>query len=136
MPRSRKTQLKIQLREKSNGCPFCDPNREEVVEEYSYFYVLENIYPYANWDLSPVDKHYMVTPKLHKQAISELNKKESLEYIDIMSNYQQKGYSTYTRFTNSHMSSQPHMHTHLLKLAGKQHNIEIFIKKPFINLHF
>lgn len=135
MPRSRKVQLKLRRKPKDKDtCPFCTVLQEEIIREYTDFFILVNTYPYANWDMSPVKEHLMITPKKHLRSMQEFSEKEAKEYIKILTEYQSKGYSVYTRSFSSHMSSQPHLHTHLILLKTKRNNIEFVSQKPYINL--
>lgn len=70
---------------KKKDCPFCniDETRTRIIKEGKYVLVV-----LSNPRL--VDGHLLVIPKRHVEKLSQLNKKEKEELIDIVIEFQEK----------------------------------------------
>lgn len=90
-------------------------------------------FPYDFWDSTGVAEHLMILPKRHVNFIHELNPSERDEYLDILSEYEQKGYCIYSRGNAVATRSRTHLHTHLILLDGKHKKIVFYIRKPHMN---
>jgi len=119
------------------GCPFCaldnpilNPRDRDIIEG-SHTVIIDNLFAYDTWDGYKVTEHLMLLPKRHVVSIAELTQPERAEYIDILCDYEAKGYSIYSRAPSSGARSHIHVHTHLIKITGAiAHRIE-YIKKPY-----
>lgn len=118
-----------------NKCPFCDLPKNQIVKRFKYFLVIKNRFPYSVWDTGEVKNHYMLVPKKHLSSISDFSKQEKAEYLQIIADYEAKGYDTFTRSSNNKGKTQPHFHTHLLKVTSKKYKFHIFNRKPYISYH-
>lgn len=77
--------------------------------------VVPNIFPYAVWDFCAVTDHLMVIPKLHTEAIGELEPMMIQEYMELILRYEIEGYNFYARAPKSATKSIAHQHMHLIK---------------------
>jgi hypothetical protein len=73
--------------------PFCDPDPQQIRQRGDLFYVINNIFPYQMWDRFEVEDHVMVNPFRHARRIQDLTSDERLEWIDIVGQYEERGYS-------------------------------------------
>lgn len=118
-------------------CEFCELTKThtQTREEYNYFWVIANIFPYDLWDGAGVQDHLMIIPKRHVDTISHFNTKEQSEYIKIIGEYESRGYSIYARARGSSVKSVVHQHTHLISIDNKIRKTIFFRKKPYLFLH-
>jgi diadenosine tetraphosphate (Ap4A) HIT family hydrolase len=121
------------LLNKTTGCPFCDLPKTQILKELKLFWVLKNRFPYTNWDTGEVEKHLMLVPKRHVSEISQFTEAEKIEYMSVLAQYESDGFDTYTRSGNNKGKSQPHFHTHLIKVTGRKFKFHIFNRKPYIS---
>jgi len=123
-------------RAKVDGCVFCkfdkQPGKEEVIKEFTDFWVVENTFPYDIWDDQGVVDHIMVVPKRHMESLGEMNTDEMTEFSCIIGSYDKLGYSIYARSFKNSIKSVPHQHTHLIKLDAKEISFMIYSKKPHV----
>ena len=124
--------------EKKPGCDFCrfEAGDGQVKREETDFYIVENIYGYSHWDSSEVEEHLMIVPKKHVTSLSKLSDTELMAHAKLIQEYEPKGYSTYSRGSESHMKSVPHQHTHLIKLKPGRHKFFLHVQKPYIRFKF
>lgn len=117
------------------NCMFCDPNeiKGQIVKSTKYFKIVRNKYPYNVWDQQRVADHLMLVPHLHTDTIAALTEEARLEFVKLISQFEEKGYHVYARATNSEMKSIPHQHTHLIRCIGKPTRLAFYILKPYIN---
>ena len=50
---------------------------------------------------------------------------------EVIDEYEEKGYSFYARALHSTVRSEPHQHTHLMKLDQKKRNFLLMIRRPW-----
>jgi len=72
----------------------------------------------------------MVIPKLHTDRLEVLSKDERVEFLDILIDYESKGYNVYFREPNSIIKTVDHHHAHLLKLGKRIEHIT-YSKEPY-----
>lgn len=113
-------------------CPFCNLEEDRIVSKKSNIYVIKNIYGYDIWDRRKVAEHLLIIPSKHLTSFSEINKKDSLDFMEILMEYSAEGYDIFTRATNSKTKSQPHFHTHLIKPKGKVYSSVSFNADPYL----
>ena len=84
--------------------------------------------------MNEVTDHLLLIPKRHAKSLAELNSKERTDHINIMAEYEAKGYNIYARGANSIMRSvAKHQHTHLIKIKnGKKAWFSLFLRKPYL----
>lgn len=137
-PRSRKHEVNYRRHRRSldpkAGCEFCEINdqHEQFVGETAHFKIIKNIFPYSVWDEQDVVDHLMLVPKLHTDSFTIFSPEISVEYVELLSGFEDKGYSFYTRAANSTAKTVVHLHTHLIKLNGKHKRIVLYARKPYI----
>jgi diadenosine tetraphosphate (Ap4A) HIT family hydrolase len=119
-------------RTKKNACEFCafTAKSSQVIEDFSSFWVVRNIFGYDIWDGCGVEDHLMVVPKRHVDSISHFMNKEMLEYAKLLQKYESKGYSIYSRAAENITKSIPHQHTHFIKLDNKRKKALFYLRKP------
>ena len=84
------------------GCPFCvGSGIRGVIETTEHMIVIENHVPFNVFDGSIVDKHYMVLPKEHRTRLLDFTEAERMEYIELVSKYEDENFDVYTRSTQS-----------------------------------
>lgn len=120
----------------SSDCQFCllTASSDQVVAIHSHFKVINNIFPYDNWDARNVEDHLMITPIKHTETLSSLGNEAAIEFVKVMSSYEAKGYDVYARSPFSTIKSVPHQHTHLIKTGGKKHSLVLHMTKPYISI--
>lgn len=104
-----------------SGCDFCHIGKDAVqfVTGHEHFKVIRNLFPYARWDNQEVKEHLLIVPNDHIVSLKHLDVAACNEYVELVSNYEFKGFSVYARAPGSVSRSIPHQHTHLLLLAPK-----------------
>lgn len=114
-------------------CPFCSIEQGHVqyVKETDRLKVIRNRIPYSIWDGQGVLDHLMITPKTHIDSLKGIDTDTALEYIDLLGDYESKGYNVYARTPGSSIKSVTHQHTHLLKLDGDNKRFVLVLRKPF-----
>lgn len=136
MLRKRSAALRAkEITQTDKSCPFCErKDIGEIIETGAHLLVVENIIPYDVFEGGPVEKHYMVIPKEHRESLSQFTDKERREYVELLAKYELKGFNSYTRAVISKTRSVAHHHTHLLYTpAGRVHAF-FFWSKPYILL--
>ena len=138
--RSRKNHIvyekQTKLDKQKRTCHFCafQSSEEQVISDHKYFWIVKNIFPYDLWDQCGVLDHLMIVPKRHTDTLSHLKKPEQIEYMELVGNYESRGYSVYSRAPGNTRNSVFHLHTHLIKLDNKPKNLVFFNKRPNILL--
>lgn len=138
--RSRKEEKKyseyLRSGEPTQGCVFCaiTPDSPQFVSETKSFRVIRNIFPYSQWDGQGVIDHLLLIPKEHTDTLSDLSAQEAVEYVDIVSSYESRGYDVHARGPSSNRKSVVHQHTHFLKLDRKHRKFILYIQKPRIRI--
>jgi diadenosine tetraphosphate (Ap4A) HIT family hydrolase len=111
----------LEIRKQQTGCAFCHIGGlgngiTEVVEEIGHFWVVKNAFPYAMFDNADATDHLLIIPKKHVESIAELAPSERAELIEIVSRYEEQGYSWLGRSASNAAKSMSHQHTHLIKV--------------------
>jgi len=139
MYRSRKTQLsynpeasKKKLRQGNIKCPFCDVKPKEILSKNKSAIVIRNIYGYQYWEHLVVTDHLMIVPIRHVESISKLSKSERSDLMELMSEYESKGYNLYAREKDNVIKSVDHQHTHLIKTKNTRAKFSLYIKHPYL----
>ena len=78
-----------------------------------------------------VTDHLMIIPKRHVDSMSDLSKEEKLDLINLMADYEAKGYNVYSREKESNMKSVVHQHTHLIKTKNNKAHFVLYFRKPY-----
>lgn len=112
-------------------CPFCVLDDREIFTDGETMRVMTNKYPYEYWDGRNVDEHLLLAPKRHVLSLSHLDDKEKVEAINLMAEYESRGYSIYWRSQTNASRSIPHQHTHLFKLGEKEVRAQFFMRRPY-----
>ena len=133
----RKTTKKYFERQKAKSCPFCnEATLANAVKETSSMYIVPNLTQYDLWELHDVSEHLLVVPKRHVRSLQELTKKERLEIIDSIAEYEAQNYNVYARGVGFVGKSVEHQHTHLIKVDNKRPRVALFLRKPYFLLKF
>lgn len=98
-------------------------------------YVVANRVAYDMFEDRKVTEHLMVIPKKHHESIQSFSNEEKCDAMDVMGEYESKGYSVYARGYGSATRSVAHQHTHLIKLVGEPSKVIIYARKPYILLN-
>jgi diadenosine tetraphosphate (Ap4A) HIT family hydrolase len=115
------------------GCPFCDLTPGALVKELPNSRILKNMFPYDVWEFRDVEEHLMVTPRRHVKSLSDLNKSEQQEILDVIKKYESHNYNIYMRSVESVQKTVPaHQHTHLIKTSDKKPKAALYLKKPYV----
>ncbi len=138
-PRSRKETLiyhKHLSKTDRSVCEFCNftDRPAEVVEATDNFFVVKNIFPYSLWDSQKVADHLMIVPKQHIDSLASLNDKQLIEYVKLLTKYEASGYNIYSRAPGSNRKTVIHLHTHLIKLTGKNTKLIFSVRKPYLRI--
>lgn len=120
---------------KQPTCQFCEftPDLDHVIEGHPLFWIVRNLFPYHIWDGSRTGEHLLIVPKRHIDSIADFTPQERNEYMDLLADYETRGYSTYTRAPTSGRKTVVHQHTHLIQV-GKSIKAQLFVEKPHINI--
>jgi diadenosine tetraphosphate (Ap4A) HIT family hydrolase len=138
--RTRKEEKNYYLHRKEihskTDCIFCDytSKDESFISETKSFKIIDNIFPYTQWDGQGVLDHIMIVPKKHTDTLSDLTSYEAIEYVELVSSYESRGYSVYSRAQNSTRKTVAHQHTHLIKLDDQTKKFVFYLRKPFIRI--
>jgi diadenosine tetraphosphate (Ap4A) HIT family hydrolase len=130
----RKTRKKYASFPPATDCQFCDPHKHAAAihQETPHAYVIANRTFYDQWELRKVTDHRMIIPKRHVHTLSELSAEERVDIIDIIADYESRGYEVYARAPTSTTRSVQHQHTHLIKAEPKTARGLFFLHKPYI----
>ncbi len=106
--------------ELGDACDFCSlvnqPNTQ-VIDIFDHFLRIYNRFPYSLWDGKTVKEHQMIIPKQHVIELNEFTADAAQEFLDIITRFEQQGFSLYARSQKDKTRSIAHQHTHLIKLA-------------------
>ncbi len=100
------------------SCDFCIIQADSVVETGDTMLVIHNRFPYNRWDNQKVLKHYMIIPKRHLLSLGDQTDKEKVEFVQLLSKYESKGFSVYARSQQNSIRTIIHVHTHLFDLQS------------------
>lgn len=116
-------------------CTFCDIKlREMILHENETMYVVANRVSYDMFEDRKVTDHLMVIPKRHHDSLQSFSDAEKCDAMNIMGDYESRGYSVYARGVGGPTRSVKHQHTHLIKLVDKPSRLIIYARKPYILL--
>lgn len=118
----------------SGECKFCKIPEEKIIKKIGSFFVIKNKFSYDIFDMCRVLDHLMILPTNHIDNLMTLSEKQRLEFLDLVDDYEKKGYNVFFRAPNSLVRSVDHHHTHLLKLGEEINHLE-FTRKPY-NLEY
>jgi ATP adenylyltransferase len=120
----------------SDGCDFCNitDKSSQFVRGTRFFNVITNIFGYDVWDGCRVTEHLMLIPKRHIHSLGELTSQERERYAKLISEYEAKGYSLYSRAADNITKSVAHQHTHLIKLEPRRKKFLFYIRTPHLLL--
>ena len=120
-----------------DGCDFCHfaDMPQQVAEEYPLFWVVINKFPYAVWDGCRVLEHLLISPKRHVTSISEYDASEKTAYMEIVADYEKRGYCLYSRPHGGITKSVPHQHTHFIKIENKRITKLVYSHSPHVLLY-
>lgn len=117
-------------------CNFCHPDAtNQILYENGSMYVVANRVAYDMFEDRKVTDHLMVIPKKHHDSIQTFSDEEKCDAMDVMGEYEAKGYSVYARGLGSSTRSVKHQHTHLIKLVDKPSKIIVYTRKPYVLLN-
>lgn len=122
---------------KKSICSLCGASKEaDRIEETYTMVVIRNRMPYDFFEgHKTTGEHYMVIPREHRGSFTEFTEHERREYFDLCAKYEARGFNICARGVGSSTRSQPHQHTHFIKLDPKQPKFFLYIQKPYITLH-
>ncbi|HVW23341.1 MAG TPA: HIT domain-containing protein [Candidatus Saccharimonadales bacterium] len=133
----RKNQKRKDRTAKPDRCPFCPGgSHEPALHETKHHMIVPNYIPYDVWEMRRVTDHLMIIPKRHVRSLGELTDEEQLDHIQLMAEYETKGYNVYARGVASHQRTIEHQHTHLIKTSDKQAHVQINLEKPYLLIKF
>lgn len=117
-------------------CEFChfEVGGRQYVAHNDHFWVVRNIFPYDFWDSRGVLDHLMIVPKRHIESLSSLSTEEKAAYVDLLGEYDLKGYSSYARAPFNTMKSVDHHHTHLMTYTDRPVRFMVYASRPHIHL--
>lgn len=128
--------LKCNKTDKKTGvkCSLCDQiDPAGVIEETSLMYVVKNRVPYDMFDNLPTTgEHYMIVPKRHVVLIDDFVPEEMIDFMKLVGKYEKEGFNVYARAYHNIRRSQPHQHTHLIRLSAKLPRFILAINKPYL----
>jgi diadenosine tetraphosphate (Ap4A) HIT family hydrolase len=129
----RKTIKVYRARKDPHNCPFCLPETlAKAVYEDKHVYVLHNLTKYDLWELFDVQEHLLVVPKRHVEALTQLDAEERTSLINVIADYESRGYSIYARGVGFVNRSVNHQHTHLIKTSNRRPKLAVFFTKPYL----
>lgn len=129
---------KYRSKNPSGNCQFCTlaedaPLEGSLIEEHPRFWVVTAKFPYYIWDGAKAGQHLLVVPKRHVDSIAHFDRAERADYIDVLAEWEARGFSLYARAPQSAKKSVVHQHTHLIEV-GKTIKSQFYLAKPFINI--
>jgi len=122
----------------ASGCDFCqfETNQAgDIVMATKHFLIVKNMFQYDIWDGCPVTEHLLVSPRRHVVSLNDFTDEEKLAYIQLISEWESKGYSIYARSDLDKTKSVPHQHTHLIRLQGRPVKAMVYLHAPHMLLY-
>lgn len=115
-------------------CIFCEYQEDSpyFLHQTKSFKIIKNQFPYTQWDGQGVLDHIMIVPKKHTDTLSDLTSHEAIEFVELVSSYEIRGYSVYSRSPGSTRKTIFHQHTHLIKLDNRTKRFLVYIRKPYL----
>lgn len=119
---------------RTSTCEFCEFSEklEHFREEYGHYWVVANLFGYDIWDGVNVREHLLVSPRRHVDSIAHFTPEEQKQYMQILADYESRGYSIYSRAPQDITKSISHQHTHLIKLGRKRAKALVYVAKPHV----
>lgn len=118
-------------------CHFCaEQLQSEAISQNNTMYIVPNRVKYDMFEGMKVIDHLMVIPKTHHETMLTFSDAEKIDAMNIISEYEARGYNVYARAVGSVSRSKKHQHTHLIKLDDKPSKVIIFSKKPYVLIDF
>lgn len=124
--------VRRKLQTGNNDCPFCDLADEVKLASTSTVSLVANKYAYQYWDFMKVTDHLLLVPNRHIESLGEFTAEEKRDVIDIMAEYELRGYNVYARSSLSTIKSVPHQHTHLIKTDNIRAKFLFYVAKPYL----
>lgn len=114
-------------------CQFCAVKHDspDLIRQTEGFKIIKNIFPYSTWDMQKVTGHLMIVPIKHTESLKDLSDKEAVEFVKLISHYEDRGYNVYARAPGSTVKTVSHQHTHLIKTEGPVKSLLFWMYKPF-----
>lgn len=135
-PQKQKEYLKYLVN--SDGCDFCQTASDihaTVIKDMPDFWIINARFPYQIWDGCTVVEHLLLVPKRHVTSVHELTDDEKKSYVDMIGEYEDKGYVVYSRSPRAHTKSMVHHHTHFIKLNATRVQTMVYHKKPHVLIY-
>lgn len=120
------------LRQQEDDCPFCTLAHETLLVSTANVRLVQNKYAYQYWDFMKVTDHLLLVPARHVESLGQLNAEERREVMNILAEYEEKGYNVYARSVVSTIKSVPHQHTHLIKTDNIRAKFLFYLRKPYL----
>jgi|GEM_PF-763264 len=119
-----------------DGCEFCRIDEKTALSSKATCWVIRNIFPYILWDDLEVEDHLLMVPKRHVLGLNEFTEEERRDYFSVVDEYEDAGYSIYSRAPSNKAKSVAHQHTHLIKVDNSKPPIDykLYVRKPFTNI--
>lgn len=132
----RKSYVRLRKADEQKGdCPFCRDieMHERVVKTTATMFVIPNRTQYDMFEGMRVQDHLMVIPKRHVDAVDQFTNDEKIDMMDVIAEYERKGYNVYARGLGSSKRSVQHQHTHLIKLhSGSRPKFIFYNAWPYL----
>lgn len=106
----------------------------QLVEQTTSFWIIQNSFPYKIWDKYKVISHLLVIPKEHIINLGIMYKSDWSRLNYILSKYEAQGYSTYIKSNGNGAGAISHLHFDLIKLEPKQIKWIVYKDNPYILL--
>lgn len=116
-------------------CVFCESIEQQggqILDDRKHCVIMENKFSYDIWDGCGVNEHIMIVPKSHVVSLGDLSPEEKIDYMNVLSEYESRGYSIYARAPENKTKTIAHQHTHLIKTDNKRKKWFFYIRKPHI----
>lgn len=96
-------------------CNFCDLDSQRILGHFATHLVIDNLYPYELFDDMVVSDHILVVPRRHVFGVSEFTDEEREDWATTIAEYEEDGYTIFSRAAQNKAKSVAHQHTHLIK---------------------
>ena len=118
-------------------CTLCNAvNAERSIAENEAAVVVRNRVAYDVFEgYRTTGEHYMVLPKKHRESFNECTDEEKLGMMNLIAQFENVGFNIYARGKGNPNRSQPHQHTHLIRLVDKPARFTMYIGKPYFVAH-
>jgi ATP adenylyltransferase len=117
----------------AQGCTLCkEIDSLKIVQQNETMFVIPNRVAYDMFEGRRVTDHLMVIPRRHTESIGDFTDDEKLDQMNIIADYEARGYNVYARAIDSSSRSVKHQHTHFIKLVGKKPQFIFYVAKPHL----